>query len=178
MKPRQAGTTNASESRFGTLCHAALGVGEDNSGKLVANVRQMAEHRAAEDHADAIHVDGPPGIGCPVIAASGGAKRVLAITEPTVSGAHDLERLLKLMKHFNIPADIVINKADLNTEMCGLIRDTAQHYNAEVIGEIPFDREIHHALLNHKTIIEHKKGPAYEAVLGIWDQIHRRMNNE
>lgn len=178
MQPRQAGTTQTSDSRFGKLCHAALGVGEDNSGKLVANVRQMAEHQASEKNAQAIHVDGPPGIGCPVIAASGGAKRVLAITEPTVSGAHDLERLLKLMDHFRIPADIVINKADLNAEMCSLIRKTATHYNAKVIGEIPFDPEIHHALMKRQTIIEHKKGPAYESILGIWDQIQGRMRNE
>lgn len=178
MQPRQAGTTYTSDSRFGTLCHAALGVGEDNSGKLVANVRQMAEHQAAQKNADRIQVDGPPGIGCPVIAASGGAKRVLAVTEPTVSGAHDLERLLKLMKHFQIPTDIVINKADLNPDMCRQISETAAKNGAEVIGEIPFDPEINTALMKHQTIIEHGQGPACEAVKEIWNHINRRMNHE
>lgn len=177
-QPRQAGITYTSNSRIGKLCHAALGVGEDNSGKLVATVRQMAEHQAAASGATNINVDGPPGIGCPVIAASTGAKRVVAITEPTVSGAHDLERLLKLMKHFTIPTDIVINKADLNADMCLNIRKTAESYGAEVIGEIPFDREINKALLARKTIIQHEKGPAYKAILAIWDHIQRRMNYE
>lgn len=178
LQPRQAGTTYRSDSRIGKLCHAALGVGEDNSGKLVATVRQMAEQQAVEQNATAIQVDGPPGIGCPVIAASGGAKRVLAVPEPTVSGAHDLERLLKLMKHFRIPTDIVINKADLNPEMCKQISKTAEENGAEVIGEIPFDREVHKALLARKTIIQHANGPAYEAIKEIWNEIQRRMNNE
>jgi MinD superfamily P-loop ATPase len=177
MQPRQAGTTYTSDSRFGRLSHAALGVGEDNSGKLVATVRKMAEFEACRANAAGITVDGPPGIGCPVIAASGGAKRVLAITEPTVSGAHDLERLLKLMQHFKTPTDIVINKADLNPNMCDQIRETAKLYKAEVIGEIPFDPEINAALMKRQTIIEHGKGPACEAIKNIWNQINRRMNS-
>ena len=112
-----------------------------------------------------------PGTGCPVIASVSGADRVLIVTEPTVSGVHDMERVLSLTKHFGIPTLIVINKADLNVEQAERIESIATDNGSRVIARIPFDRNVNDALMAGKTVIEYGKGPAVEAMCNIWNII-------
>ena len=121
MEPQHVGQWFVATTRYGPLYHAHLFAGQENSGKLVTLVKQMARLRAFDDAADLLLVDGPPGIGCPVIAALSGADLALIVTEPTISGVHDLERVLGLAAHFGIPAAVLLNKADLSPTQTGAI---------------------------------------------------------
>jgi MinD superfamily P-loop ATPase len=111
------------------------------------------------------------GTGCPVIASVSGVDLVLIVTEPTISGVHDMERVLQLSAHFGLPSIVIINKADLNVDHARRIRRIAEEAGSRVIGNIPFDRNVNDALMNGKTIIDHGKGPAYQAVLALWDAL-------
>jgi len=175
FEPSVNGMWFVSETEHGPMVHARLGIAEENSGKLVTQVRKRAAEIAREKGLSSILTDGPPGTSCPVIASVSGADAVIIVTEPTVSGAHDLERVLQLAAHFRIPAMIIINKADLNTEKVELIKTMAQEKSARVIGEIPFDRNVHDALMKGKTIIEYGKGPAAEAIRKIWDNLKKEL---
>ena len=124
---------------YGPMVHARLGIAEENSGRLVTQVRNRAGELAAELRAERILGDGPPGTGCPVIASVSGCDLVLIVTEPTVSGVHDMERVLDLAAHFGVPALVIINKADLNTEQAARIDEIAEQRNSRVIARIPFD---------------------------------------
>ncbi len=153
-----------SNTEYGPMIHARLGIAEENSGKLVSIVRTNAAELAEKIGKKWIFGDGPPGIGCPVIASVTGVDVALVITEPTVSGIHDMTRILELVKHFKIRAMIVINKADLNDELTDKIKETAALFKVEVIAQIPFDRNVNDALVAGKTIIEYGKGPAYKEI--------------
>ncbi len=118
---QQCGEWFISSSRFGPMVHARLGIAEENSGKLVSLVRKEVRSLAEECGKELIITDGPPGIGCPVIAAISGASALVLVVEPTVSGLHDMERVAELARHFRVPAQIIVNKADLNMEMTGKI---------------------------------------------------------
>jgi MinD superfamily P-loop ATPase len=169
------GTWYVSDTPYGSLAHARLGIAEENSGRLVTRVRQTAAELARADGSEYILGDGPPGTGCPVIASLSGADRILIVTEPTVSGVHDMERVLDLADHFNIPALIVINKADLHAGQSERIENIAQQRNARVIARIPFDRHVNDALLAGKTVIEYGQGPAFEAMQQIWNQLKQEL---
>jgi len=159
-----------SDTRCGPMVHAALGVAAENSGKLVSTVRREARRIAEENHCPLILVDGPPGIGCPVIASVTGASMVLAVTEPTVSGEHDLERILSLTRHFRIPTAICVNKWDLNPEMADHIEDEARHAGARIVGRIRYDRSITQAQLRKKAVVE-IEAPCVEDIQSIWNQL-------
>ena len=143
-----------SETRFGPMVHAKLGIAEENSGKLVALVRQEARKIAEQKGLDLIITDGPPGIGCPVISSIGGATAILVISEPTISGIHDMERVLQLANHFNIPAMLCINKFDLNRKEAENIESFAQERKIPVIGKIPFDPIFTKAMIHGKNVLE------------------------
>ncbi len=160
-----------SETQYGPMAHARLGIAEENSGKLVTQVRKRAAELAREHGFEKILADGPPGTGCPVIASVSGVDLVLIVTEPTVSGVHDMQRVLELSSHFGVPSLVIINKADLNAEQAQKIERLAKEAGSRVIGEIPFDRNVNEALMNGKTIIEHGKGPALKAVRAVWDTL-------
>lgn len=160
-----------SETEYGPMVHARLGIAEENSGKLVSIVRTHASILAEKMESEWILGDGPPGIGCPVIASITGVDLALIVTEPTVSGIHDMTRILDLVKHFKTKAMIIINKADLNDEAVSEIKKTADLYNVKVIAEIPFDRNVNDALVAGKTIIEYGKGIAYKEIEKIWNTI-------
>lgn len=163
-----------SETRFGPLFHARLGVAEENSGKLVSLIRKEARAFAKGTDKELILVDGPPGIGCPVIASLSGADQVLVVTEPTVSGIHDLKRVADLARHFRVKAGIVVNKADLNRGKVEEIHDFAQREGLEVLGEIPYDPMITKAQLAAKSVVEFSdasESPASRAIRGIWLRI-------
>ena len=164
-----------SETSYGTMAHARLGIAEENSGKLVTRVRKRAVDLVREQGCDKILSDGPPGTGCPVIASVSGVDLVLIVTEPTISGVHDMERVLKLSSHFGVPALVIINKADLNEEQAQKICSLAEQADSRVIGKIPFDQEVNEALMNGKTVIEHGKGPAVKAIRAVWDTLKKEL---
>jgi MinD superfamily P-loop ATPase len=174
-KPNVTGKWYVSGTEYGPMVHARLGIAEENSGRLVTQVRNVAADLAKTLKKEHILGDGPPGTGCPVIASVSGSDRVLIVTEPTVSGVHDMERVLSLTKHFGIPALIVINKADLNVEQAERIESIATDNGSRVIARIPFDRNVNDALMAGKTVIEYGKGPAVEAMCNIWNVLKKEL---
>ena len=161
-----------SETRFGPLVHARLGIAEENSGKLVALVRQEARKLAEARGVNLILTDGPPGVGCPVIASMGGASGVLIVAEPSVSGVHDMERVAQLAAHFNVPAMVCVNKFDINTEKSRLIEEFAGRRGMAFLGRVPFDPAFTRAMVQGRTIFEYD-GPsdARPAVVGVWNNL-------
>ena len=167
---RLCGEWMISETRCGPMVHARLGIAAENSGKLVSTVRQEARRIAERENRTLILVDGPPGIGCPVIASVTGSDLVLAVTEPTVSGAHDLERVLSLTRHFDIQAAICVNKWDLNPGMAERIEQKAREMGARVAGRIRYDRSVTQAQLQEKAVVE-TDAPCVEDIRKIWSEI-------
>ncbi|GAB6270694.1 MAG: ATP-binding protein [Smithella sp.] len=151
---RRCGEWFVSDTRCGPMVHARLGVAAENSGKLVSTVRREAKHLAEEQNLNMVIVDGPPGIGCPVIASLTGASQILVVTEPTVSGEHDLERVLSLARHFQIPAAICVNKFDINEEMTRRIEDRAVSAGATIAGRIRYDASVTRAQIQKKAVVE------------------------
>ncbi|MFO7871760.1 MAG: P-loop NTPase [Kiritimatiellia bacterium] len=170
-KDNLTGRWYVSATEHGPMVHARLGIAEENSGRLVTQVRNRAARLAAELKKELILGDGPPGTGCPVIASVSGADLVVIVTEPTVSGVHDMERVMNLAEHFGVEAVVVINKADLNTEQAHRIEEIAAARGSRVIGRIPFDRVVNDALMAGKTVVEYGKSRAESAVREIWDNL-------
>ena len=161
-----------SDTRFGPMVHARLGIAEENSGKLVTLVRKEAQKLAEAKNLDLILTDGPPGVGCPVIASIGGADAVLIVTEPTVSGVHDMERVVQLAEHFRMPATVCINKFDINIEMSMEIERFSQNKGLTFLGRIPFDPIFTKAMVQGQTIYEYNSDSnAGRAVGQIWEKI-------
>jgi MinD superfamily P-loop ATPase len=161
-----------SDTRLGPMVHARLGIAQENSGKLVSLIRQEARKLATKKSLDLILTDGPPGIGCPVIASIGQASAVLIIAEPTVSGFHDMERVAELCMHFNVPAMVCVNKYDLNLEQTQKIETHAQKNDIAVLGRISFDPAFTEAMIQVKTIFEYNKNSqAATETQQIWDAI-------
>jgi len=167
---RLCGEWMVSDTRCGPMVHARLGVAAENSGKLVSTVRREASRIAEEEHRSLVIVDGPPGIGCPVIASLTGATLVLVVTEPTVSGEHDLERVLSLARHFNIPTAICVNKWDINPGMTERIEDKAHRAGARVVGRIRYDRAVTQAQMQEKAVVE-IEAPCVEDIQCVWKQL-------
>lgn len=169
-----------SDTRFGPMVHARLGIAEENSGKLVALIRHEAKNLAEAKNLDLMITDGPPGIGCPVIASVGGATAMLIVTEPTVSGSHDMARVADLAAHFKIPAMICVNKFDLNPDQASAIENLAEEKNITVLGRIPFDPAFTESMVQGKTIFEHSENSeASRMIRRILDEIMASpvMNN-
>ena len=160
-----------SDSRFGPMVHAELRPGEENSGKLVALVRNQAKVLARTSGKDLILVDGAPGVGCPVISSVTGADHVVIVTEPTRSGLHDLERALELVRGFNIPVSVVINKGDIDPEMGEQIRDFCTKTHVEVLGIIPYGTSVIKAMVQGRTVVETEDGEVSSAIRGIWEKL-------
>lgn len=167
---RSRGVWMIAETRVGPMVHARLAVAAESSGKLVATVRREARRVAEESGRSLILVDGPPGLGCPVIAAVTGATLVLAVAEPTVSGEHDLERILALARHFRLPAAVCVNKWDLNPGMAGRIEAMARREGARPVGRIGYDQAVTRAQLEGKAVVE-LGGSAAEDVRRVWREL-------
>ncbi len=144
-----------SDTRFGPMVHARLGIAEENSGKLVSLVRKEARDLATQKGLDLLITDGPPGVGCPVIASIGGASAVLIVTEPTVSGKHDMQRVVQLANFFKVPAMVCVNKFDLNLDVTRDIENFSKLNGLKVVGRIPFDPVFTKAMVNGHTVIEY-----------------------
>ena len=165
------------ETRFGPLVHARLGIAEENSGKLVTFVRQESKRLADKKDLDLILTDGPPGVGCPVIASIGGASAVLIVAEPTLSGIHDMERVVQLANHFNVPAMLCVNKFDLNLDLTRDIEHFAKDEGMSCLGRIPFDPIFTEAMVKGQTLIEYnRESKAGHAVKEIWNALSNRLN--
>ena len=160
-----------SDTRFGPMVHAELGIAEENSGKLVTLIRREAKRIAAEEKKDLIIADGSPGIGCPVIASITGADLVLIITEPTLSGKHDLERVATLTESFGIPTLVCVNKSDLNPQMTGQIAEEASERSIRLAGKIRYDKAFTKAQIMKATVIEYTGGWVSEEIKALWRNV-------
>jgi MinD superfamily P-loop ATPase len=178
--PRKTcGELFVSETRVGPMVHARLGIAEDNSGKLVTLARQRARKVAQNKGLHLLLTDGPPGLACPVIASITGADEVLIVTEPTLSGHHDMDRVVELANHFEIPASVCINKYDLNRDMTDTIESYARDRGLPVIGRIPFDPAFTEAMVQKQTIIEYDTNSrAAKSVTGIWERLQSSLGQK
>ena len=177
IKPRMTGHWFISDTRYGTLVHAKLGVGEENSGRLVTLVRNNAKLIAGERGLDYIISDGPPGIGCPAIASLSGANLALLVTEPTLSGIHDLERVLGLCRHFGIPPIVCINKCDINEENSYRIEDYCHKEGVEVAAKVPFDNVVTEALVHYLPVVEYSSDRVALQIKELWQLVLARLDN-
>jgi MinD superfamily P-loop ATPase len=175
MEDQQAGRWFRSDTRYGPLFHAHLFAGRENSGKLVNQVKQQAQLWAVDHKAEWLIVDGPPGIGCPVISAAAGADMALLVVEPTVSGVHDLERVLATVQHFRVPACVVINKADLNPKRADEIEAFCAEQRVPVAGRIPYDPVVTEAMVHGVPVSAYTQGAVAQALVGVWDRIEAAM---
>jgi MinD superfamily P-loop ATPase len=172
MQEQLAGEWFRSESLYGPLFHAALIPAQENSGKLVTLVKQNARLLAMDEAYDLVLVDGPPGIGCPVISAASGADLVLIVAEPTAAGVHDMHRVLQTTDHFGIQAMVCINKADIYPQGAAQIEAFCQEKNIPLVGRIPFDLSITEAMVQGQTVLAFApEAPASQAIREIWSKV-------
>jgi MinD superfamily P-loop ATPase len=175
LEEPQDGLWFRSDSAFGPLIHAHLFAGQENSGKLVAAVRQEAAGLASKGGQAYVIIDGPPGIGCAVIAAVTGADLALIVTEPTVSGIHDLDRALGVTEHFGIPALLCINKYDINLQKSEEIAKYAAQRGVEVVGRVPFDTVVTKAMVHGKPITAYEDGLVSAELRHAWQRVREKM---
>jgi len=172
LTERVSGHAYISKTKYGFMAHAMLNPGEANSGKLVDLVRQNAKTLAEKEKNDLIIIDGPPGIGCPVIASVSGVDASLVVTEPTMSGMHDLERALQLVKHFNVLPFVCINMYDINKDNTETIVSFCKEKDIEVVGKIPFNPLVTEAMVNGKSIMEYaSESNVAKEIVGMWKKI-------
>ncbi len=175
MEENVSGEWFISETRFGPMVHAKLGIAEENSGKLVSLVRKQAKELAEKKKADWVIADGAPGIGCPVIASLSGVDCAVVVTEPTLSGLHDADRVIGVAKHFGVSAGLIVNKYDLNMDMTERIEDYCKDNNIDLIGKIHFDKSVVEAMVCGKTIVEHPTGTAKEEIINTWQELRKKL---
>jgi MinD superfamily P-loop ATPase len=178
LVPEASGEWFLSETRHGPMVHARLGVAAENSGKLVSLVRSEAQTTAQARNLDLVLIDGAPGIGCPVIASVTGADLALIVTEPTLSGLHDLGRVLRLTEHFKIPAMVVVNKYDLNEELSDRAEQSAHEHGAEFAGRIRFDDAFTEAQVRGMSVVEHSTNGAAADIAAVWRKLRSALIGE
>jgi len=171
MRDTLAGHWYVSRTRFGPLVHARLRAAQENSGKLVMAVRKRAREMAQETNARYILSDGPPGIGCPAISSLSGAGMALIVTEPSLSGIYDLERVLGLCRHFSVSPLVCINKCDLSEENSRRIEDHCRDVGVEIVGRIPFDSDVNSAIVQGRPVVETSDGAASREIKTLWEAI-------
>lgn len=172
---RTCGEWYISETRHGPMVHARLGPAEENSGKLVTLVRREAAKLAEQRGHDLVLIDGSPGIGCPVIASLTAAAFVLIVTEPTISGQHDLERVLRLAQHFHLPAGVCINKSDINPQTACAIGELCQATGQPLMGEVPYDPAVTRAQLAGRSVVEDGASEAADHIRGLWERVRAAL---
>ena len=175
MKENMAGHWFISDTRYGSLVHARLGIAQENSGKLVALVRQQARQMAEKERADYIISDGPPGIGCPVISSLSGANLALLVTEPTLSGIHDLERVLSVCHHFGVPALVCINKYDINEDNTHQIERYCLSQGVEVAARIPFNNTVTKAMVEGLPVVEYSRNGVSHQIEALWELVSKSL---
>jgi MinD superfamily P-loop ATPase len=175
MRENVCGEWFISETKYGPMVHARLKAAEENSGKLVALVREQAKYLAEEQGKSLVLIDGSPGIGCPVISSIAGATMVLVVTEPTLSGLHDLQRVAELTAHFSIPTGVCVNKYDLNHQISDEIKAYCSENKLRFLGKIPYDRIVVEALVHQIPIVEYSRNAIRETIARIWEQIEQQL---
>ncbi|MFW6153587.1 MAG: 4Fe-4S dicluster domain-containing protein [Planctomycetota bacterium] len=178
FEPAISGEWFVSDTRHGPMVHAALGVAEATSGKLVSVVRQEARKVAEQRGAELVLIDGSPGIGCPVIASITGADMVLVVTEPTLSGQHDLERVVDVARHFNVPAMVCINKWDLNPTIAAEIERDAHDRDLATAGRVRYDRAVTDAMMHARAVVEHQTDGCAEDIRAVWAGVKAALESE
>jgi MinD superfamily P-loop ATPase len=172
LTERNSGYAYISKTKYGFMAHALLNPSEGNSGKLVTLVRQNAKRLAEQENSDLIIIDGPPGIGCPVIASVTGVDAGLVVTEPTMSGIHDLKRALQLLEHFSITPLVCVNMYDINKDNTEKIVSFCRENSVDVVGRIPFSPKVTEAMVNGKTIVEYfPRGTVAKEIASVWEKI-------
>lgn len=174
---RNCGKWFISDTRHGPMVHAKLGIGAENSGRLVSLVRKEARAIAEKRNSDYLIVDGPPGIGCPVIASLTGSDAVVVVTEPTISGKHDFERVAKLAGHFGISLFVIVNKWDINPEMTAEIEEVAKSGGAKVLGRIRYDKKVTEAQISGISVVEtgDLNSEIVKEMISIWEKLTEKL---
>ncbi len=175
MKDSMSGHSFISETKYGYLCHARLGIAQENSGKLVALVRQNAKLIAERENLDYIITDGPPGIGCPVISSLSNASLALLVTEPTLSGIHDLERVIGVCRHFGVRVLVCVNKYDLNEENTYRIESYCGSEGTEVAARISFDNVMTEAIVQGLPVVEYADNEVTRQIKELWQIISAKL---
>jgi MinD superfamily P-loop ATPase len=175
---RKCGEWFISNTAYGPMVHARLGIAEENSGLLVSTVRKAARDLAESENRELIIADGPPGIGCPVIASITGSTAILIITEPTLSGMHDLKRVAELAKFLKVPGMLCINKFDLNKDMSDQLLQTAIEYQLTAVGKVPYDPSVTKAMVSGKSPIDFSDGPASQAIRKVWEKVSDFLDSQ
>jgi MinD superfamily P-loop ATPase len=171
MEENNSGEWYISDTKYGPLVHAKLGIAEENSGKLVAKVRQAAKELSEKQNCEYVIIDGPPGIGCPVIASLSGVDTAVIVTEPTVSGLHDMKRVLEVAEHFKISCKVVINKFDLNDENSKTIEEYCKSKGIPIAGKILFSKEVSKSIVNEVPAVEYCKDGVAKEIIKIWNEV-------
>ncbi len=171
LEIEETGEFFVSSTPYGPLVHAQLGIAQENSGKLVSVVREKARELAVKEGLEYILIDGPPGIGCPVISALSGVNTALIVTEPTLSGIHDMERVIGVAYHFGVKVFLLINKFDINPKNCYQIEEFAQQNNIEVIGKIPFHEKIIDAVKRRIPPVEVMDKSFKKTIIELWERL-------
>lgn len=171
MEEEVSGNSYISTTRYGPMAHAELYPGGEASGQLVTRVKEDARSLAEEKDKDIILVDGSPGTGCPVIASLNNADLAVIVAEPTLSGIHDLERIVGVARHFGVDSLICVNKCDLSEANRGQIEDFASEQGLQLVGNIPYDQQIVEAMVHGKSIVEYSQGETVKAIREIWNNI-------
>ncbi|GAF96978.1 unnamed protein product, partial [marine sediment metagenome] len=175
MEEQTAGRWFRSDTRLGPLFHAHLFAAQENSGKLVTVVKQRARLLALDEGRELLIVDGPPGIGCPVIAATTGADLALLVVEPTISGVHDLGRILATTDHFGVPALVCVNKADINPSRADEISAFCAGHAIALVGQVPLDTVVTEAMVQGRPLTEYDDGPVSRELGRVWERVRERL---
>jgi MinD superfamily P-loop ATPase len=171
LEENLSGEWFVSETKYGPFVHAKLGIAEENSGKLVSVVRQKAKEIAEKENLDYMIIDGPPGIGCPVIASLANVDLALIVTEPTLSGIHDMERVAQVSKHFSVPTKVVINKFDINPENSEDIKKICQKEGIEVMAQLPFSQKVSESIVQGIPLVEFSRDGIAGDIATLWERI-------
>ena len=171
LKEEETGEWFVSDTKYGPFVHAKLGIAQENSGKLVSVIREKARDIAVEKNSEYVIIDGPPGIGCPVIASLSGVNTALIVTEPSLSGMHDMERVIGVAKHFDIDTKVIINKYDINIENTNSIKKFCEEKNVEVLGQLPFSDIVNQSIIKGVPIVEFCDEEIAKNITNLWERI-------
>jgi len=177
MRENLSGSWFVSETRYGPLVHARLGIAQENSGKLVTTVRQQAKLIAQKRGLDYLLSDGPPGIGCPVISSISGVSLAVVVTEPTLSGIHDLDRVISVCQHFGVPVLVCINKYDINEDNTREIESSCFSLGIEVASRISFDNVVTEAMVHGLPVVEYTRDGVAHQIEALWQTIFNRLRS-
>ena len=178
MEKSLSGEWFVSRTEYGPFVHARLGIGEENSGKLVTEVRKKAKQIAEQDELDFILIDGPPGIGCPVIASLSGTDLALVVTEPSLSGIHDMERVTQMARHFGVPTACCINKFDLNLRNTEYIQSLCERNSVPLVGKVPFDENITESMVQGIPLVEYSNNSTSDNIKSIWKKLKQLLEKK